>query len=65
MWQVNEDEHVLIQTFKCHPGCLCCDCENKSDDDNLKKQYSDTVMCIQENGKCIDIKRVVYWEDIL
>lgn len=65
MWQVNEDEHVLIQTFKCHPGCLCCACENNSDDDSLKKQYSDTVMCIQENGKCVDIKRVVYREDFI
>lgn len=65
MWQVNEDEHTPIKIIKCHPGCLCCMCENESDDDNLKKQYSDTVKCIQVNGKCVEIKRVVYWEDTI
>lgn len=65
MWQVNEDEHIPIQTIKCHQGCLCCACENKSDDDSIKKQYSDTVVCFQENGKCVEIKRVVYREDFI
>lgn len=65
MWQVNEDEHMPVKYIKCHAGCFCCACENKSDDDNLKKRYSDTVICIQENGKCVDIKRVVYREVII
>ena len=58
-------EEVKLTKIKCHAGCFCGACENKSDNDNLKKQYSDTVMCIQENGKCVDIKRVVYREDII
>ena len=58
-------EEVKLTKIKCHAGCFCGACENKSDDDNLKKQYSDTVMYIQENGKCIDIKRVVYREVII
>lgn len=62
MWQINEDEHIPIKSVKCNAGCLCCTCVNKSDNDNLKKQYSDTVMCFQENGKCVDIKRVVLKE---
>ena len=61
----NPYEEVKLTKIKCHQGCLCCACENKSDDDNIKKQYSDTVMCIQENGKCVEIKRIVYWEDII
>jgi len=61
----NPYEEVKLTKIKCHAGCFCGACENKSDDDNLKKQYSDTVMCIQENGKCVDIKRVVYREDFI
>ena len=61
----NPYEEVKLTKIKCHAGCFCGACENQSDDDSLKKQYSDTVMCIQENGKCVDIKRVVYREDIL
>lgn len=59
------NQEVKFAKIKCHQGCLCCDCENKNEDDNLQKRFSDTVMCIQENGKCVDIKRVVYWEDII
>lgn len=61
----NPYEEVKLTKIKCHAGCLCGACENKSDDDSLKKQYSDTVMCIQENGKCVDIKRVVCREDFI
>ena len=61
----NPYEEVKLTKIKCHQGCLCYACENKSDDDNLQKRFSDTVMCIQENGKCVKIKRVVYREDIV
>ena len=58
-------EEVKLTKIKCHQGCLCCVCENKSDDDSLRKEFSDTVMCIQENGKCVEIKRITYREDII
>ena len=50
--------------IKCHSGCICCICENRSEDETLVKQFIDTVYCIQENNKCIDIKRITYHEDI-
>lgn len=43
-----------IKQILCEQGCLCCICkyQNKS----INKKYNETVLCKQQNGKCIDIK---------
>jgi hypothetical protein len=47
-----------MKKIQCNPGCLCCTCQHQNE--NLKKDFYDTVMCYQEKGKCVKINRLEF-----
>ena len=42
----------------CNNNCVCCICGSQNE--NIRKPFNETVMCYQENGKCVKIVKMEF-----